>query len=76
MFTSNTLLIPVGGGYSDLIPRFARDAPQICFISNMVMDHTYNEHQTLLEELNQPWLSRENLVSFLMIGNRPESPQS
>lgn len=50
--------------YSDLIPRFARDIPQICLISNAMMNHIYNEHHTLLENLDQPWLSREFLQTY------------
>ena len=50
--------------YSDLIPRFARDIPQICLISNAMMNHIYNEHHNLLENMDQSWLSREHLQLY------------
>ena len=45
--------------YSDLVPRFTRDIPQICLISNYIMNHIYNVHHTLLEDLGQLWQSTE-----------------
>ena len=50
--------------YSDLIPRFARDIPQICLISNAMMNHIYNKHHNLLENMDQSWLSREHLQLY------------
>ena len=50
--------------YSNLIPRFGRDIPQICLISNYIMNHIYIHHHILLEDLDQPWLSRECLKNY------------
>ena len=50
--------------YADLIPRFGRPVPQLCMISNLVIDDIYNRFSHLLTDLNQPWLSRDNLQSF------------
>ena len=50
--------------YTDLIPRFSCDIPQICLVSNLMIDHIYNQYHTLLEDLDQPWLSRECLQMY------------
>ena len=38
--------------------------PQICLISNYIINYVYNQHHTLLEDLDQPWLSRERLKNY------------
>ena len=48
----------------DLIPRFARPEPQLCMISNAVMDLIYTGWRHLLLDLDQPWLSRPQLETF------------
>ena len=50
--------------YLDLISRFARPVPQLCLISNVVMDYIYTQWNHLLSTFNQPWLSPENLELF------------
>lgn len=50
--------------YLDLIPRFARPVPQLCLISNLVMDYVYTHWNHLLSTFNQPWLSPDNLEIF------------
>ena len=50
--------------YGDLIPRFSRPAPQLSMISNQISDHIYNNFNQLLRDLNQPWLSPQNLRLF------------
>ena len=50
--------------YSDLIPRFARNIPQVCLISNAMMNQIYNKHHNLLENMDQSWLSREHLQLY------------
>lgn len=50
--------------YLDMIPRFARPVPQLCMISNLVMEHIYTSWNHLLSTLNQEWLSTDNLIKF------------
>ena len=50
--------------YLDMIPRFARPVPQLCMISNLVMDHIYTTWNHLLSTFNQEWLSIQNLIKF------------
>lgn len=42
----------------DMISRFARPEPQLCMISNAVMNNLYQTWNRLLTLLDQPWLSR------------------
>ena len=50
--------------YLDMIPTFARPVPQLCLISNLVMDHAYTHWNHLLSTFNQPWLSANRLETF------------
>ena len=50
--------------YADMVPLFSRPIPQICMITNNIMDHIYNRWRHLLSDLNQTWLSRANLQMF------------
>ena len=50
--------------YADLIPRFGRPIPQLCMISNRVIDYIVDTHGQLLRSLDQPFLSRDNLQTF------------
>ena len=50
--------------YVDLIPRFARPVPHLCMVSNLVTDMIYDRFHNLLTNLDQPWLSPENLQAF------------
>ena len=50
--------------YADLVTRFGRPVPQLCMISNLVVDEIFDRYSHLLTDLNQPWLSRENLQIF------------
>ena len=50
--------------YVDLIPRFARPEPQLCMISNAVLNSIYTNWRHLLSDLDQPWLSRPHLQTF------------
>ena len=43
--------------YVDMIPRFGRPEPQLCMISNAVMNELYQTWNRLLTDLNQDWLS-------------------
>ena len=47
-----------------LIPRFAMPVPQLCLISNLVMDHAYTHWNHLLSTFNQHWLSANCLETF------------
>ena len=50
--------------YLDLIARFAKPVPQLCMVSNHVMNLIYTQWNHLLTDLNQPWLSPANLQQF------------
>ena len=50
--------------YSDMLPRFARPVPQLCMISNEVMDFIYQAHNHRLRSFNQPWLSPASLQNY------------
>ena len=50
--------------YTDMIYRFGRPAPQLCMISNLVMDHIYNNFRHLLDSFNQAWLAPQQLQYF------------
>jgi hypothetical protein len=50
--------------YLDMMPRFARPVPQLCMISNLLMNHIYTTWYHLLSTFNQHWLSIENLIKF------------
>ena len=50
--------------YANLVPRFGRPVPQLCMMCNTVLDDIYSRFSHHLTDLNQPWLSRENLKSF------------
>ena len=50
--------------YADLVPRFGRPVPQLCMISNMMVDELYDKYSYLLQELIQPWLSPANLQVY------------
>ena len=50
--------------YGDMIPRFSRPVPQLSMISNQITNHIYDTFGYLLQNLNQPWLSPQNLRSF------------
>ena len=55
--------------YVDLIPRFARPEPQLCMISNALMNSIYTGWRHLLLDLNQPWLSSQHLQTFTEVIN-------
>ena len=50
--------------YSDMLPRFARAVPQICMISNQMMNFIYQTQNHRLRSFNQPWLSQANLQNY------------
>ena len=50
--------------YVDMTPRFGRREPQLCMISNAVMNELYQTWNRLLTDLNQDWLSPNHLEEF------------
>ena len=50
--------------YVDMIPRFGRPEPQLCMISNAVMNKMYQTWNRLLTDLNQDWLRPDHLEEF------------
>ena len=50
--------------YSDMISRFGRPVPQLSMVVNQMMDKIDSEFGHLLRDLNQPWLSADNLTMF------------
>ena len=50
--------------FADMVPRFGRPVPQLCMITNRLMDYVFNEYSHLLTQLCQPWLSRDRLRHF------------
>ena len=50
--------------YADLVPRFGRPVPQLCMIINLVVDYLFTRYSYLLHNLNQAWLSSQNLQMY------------
>ena len=50
--------------FADLVPTFGRPIPQLCMITNEVINLTYQRWGHLLSTLDQPWLSPYNLQLF------------
>ena len=50
--------------YQDIMFRFGRPVPQICMISNYMMNLIYTNWGHLLSDMQQNWLSRNNLEEF------------
>ena len=53
--------------FADMVARFGRPVPQLCMITNRMMDYLFDEYSHLLADLNQPWLSRDGLRHFAAI---------
>ena len=43
--------------YFDLIPNFGTSVPELCMMSNIIMDDIYTNFHHLLESFNQAWLA-------------------
>ena len=50
--------------FGDMVARFGRPAPQLCMITNRIMDYVFDQYSQVLTHLNQPWLSRNSLRHF------------
>ena len=60
--------------YSDMIHSFARPVPELCMITNTVLDWVYTTHGYRLTSWNQPFLSRECLESYAIAIARKGAP--
>ena len=50
--------------YGDMVPHFGRPVPELCLMSNEIMDLIYNRFNYLLRDFNQSWLAPANLEIF------------
>ena len=53
--------------FADIVARFGRPVPQLCMITNRMMDCVFDVHSHLLAQLDQPCLSRDRLRHFAAI---------
>lgn len=61
--------------YSDLIHRFGRPVPELCMITNTVLDWVYDNHAyRLISWDNQPYLSPASLQQYAQAIGRKGSP--
>ena len=50
--------------YSDIAAMFGREIPELGMVFNTVIDYLFVRYGHLLLDLNQPWLSPDNLTRF------------
>ena len=50
--------------YSNMISQFRRPVPELCLVSNHVMNFVYDRWGHLLKIMNQQWFARVNLQLF------------
>ena len=50
--------------YSDLVPRFGRPVPEVCMMSNYVMNMLHENFYHLLHSFHKPLLSQQNLELY------------
>ena len=50
--------------YADLLPRFGRPVPQLCMVTNHMVDYLFNRYGDLLQNLDQPWLAPHHLQMY------------
>ena len=62
--------------YADMLPRFARPVPQLCMISNEIMNSIYETQHHHLRSFDQPWLSPENLQNYTDVIHARGAPLS
>ena len=60
--------------YLDILPRFGRPVPQLCMISNHVMNILYESWHHLLNNLQQNWLATNNLEMFADVIHQAGAP--
>lgn len=56
--------------YYDMITRFARPVPELCMLSNVVLDWIYDTHGHHLTSWNQPFLSPPFLEQYTQVISR------
>ena len=62
--------------YADMLPRFARPVPQLCMISNEIMNFIYETQHHRLRSFDQLWLSPENLQNYADVIHAKGAPLS
>ena len=50
--------------YSDLIHRCGRSVPELCLMTNAILNKIYDDHFQLLQDFQQNWLSPRNLEIY------------
>lgn len=60
--------------YLDILPRFGRPVPQLCMISNHLMNILYESWHHLLGNLQQNWLATNNLEVFADVIHQAGAP--
>lgn len=60
--------------YFDLIYTFARPVPELCLITNTLLDGMYNEHGFRLLSWNQPFFSPATLQEYSQAITRKGNP--
>ena len=50
--------------YSDIIQRCGRSVPELCLMSNVILNKIFDDHFHLLRNFQQIWLSPPNLELF------------
>jgi len=60
--------------YSDMIHRFGRPVPELCMISNNVLNFIYERWDFLLTSMDQQWLTPENLQHYADVVHEKGAP--
>ena len=50
--------------YSDLVSRFGRPVPELCMMSNAILNLVYDNYSNLLHDFNQPWFSPISIQQY------------
>ena len=60
--------------YLDMISRFGLAVPQLCMITNQMMNFVYDTWSHLLHSFNQEWLSPQNLERYCQVIHNHGAP--
>ena len=60
--------------FADIIPVFGRSVPELSLIINHMLDFTCNTHGHSLHNLNQTWLSLQQLEQYAFATSDKGSP--
>ena len=60
--------------HADMQPRFARPVPQLCMISDEIMNYIYETQHHRLRSFDQLWLSPENLQNYANVIHAKGAP--